>query len=207
MHKILTLPRLSPFKLGCLVILVSALLFCSFYTKPVLLTTLDNRLIDLLFDWRGSLPVTDNVVIVDIDDESLAKIGQWPWPRDTVAKLVSTIHANGAVVIGFDIVFPEPDRTSPKNFISELAQLIGSELSDAEIDKIRQNKALDHDIILGDALVNAPSVPGYSFVFSDQEIEPGNAPFPSCNIHLDSTNIAFSETALEPAAGCNTQYT
>ena len=201
MHKILTLPRLSPFKLGCLVILVSALLFRSFDTKPVLLTTLDNRLIDLLFDWRGSLPVTDNVVIVDIDDESLAEIGQWPWPRDTVAKLVSTIHANGAVVIGFDIVFPEPDRTSPKNFISELAQLVESELSDAEIDEIRQNEALDHDIILGDALADAPSVLGYSFVFSDQEIEPGNAPFPSCNIHLDSSNITFSETALEPAAG------
>ena len=80
MHKILSLPRLSPFKLGCLVILVSALLFRSFDTKPVLLTTLDNRLIDLLFDWRGPIPVTDNVVIVDIDDESLAEIGQWPWP-------------------------------------------------------------------------------------------------------------------------------
>src|ERR1700728_163923 len=53
------------------------------------------------------------VVIADIDESSLKEIGQWPWPRTVVADLVSHLGELGAVAIGFDIVFPEPDRMSP----------------------------------------------------------------------------------------------
>jgi len=53
------------------------------------------------------------VVIVDIDEASLKAIGQWPWPRTTVGDLVTQITQLGAVAIGFDIIFPEPDRMSP----------------------------------------------------------------------------------------------
>jgi adenylate cyclase len=51
--------------------------------------------------------------IVDIDDRSLETIGQWPWPRTTVARLIDRLREAGAAVIGFDIDFAEPDRTSP----------------------------------------------------------------------------------------------
>ncbi|MCK5231918.1 MAG: adenylate/guanylate cyclase domain-containing protein [Desulfobulbaceae bacterium] len=201
MHKILTLLRLSPFKLGCLLVMAAALFFYSFGdTKPELLTTLDNRLVDVLFHWRGRMPTTDSVVIVDIDDKSLAEIGQWPWPRDVIAKLVSAIHAKGAKAIGFDILFAEPDRTSPKYYISELAQIIGLEMSDAELEEIRRNEALDHDIILGDALADAPTILGYSFV-SHQAAKADDVPFPSCNIHMDSGNIAFSDIKFFEANG------
>ena len=53
------------------------------------------------------------VVIVDIDEASLKTIGQWPWPRTTVADLINQITQLGAVAIGFDIIFAEPDRMSP----------------------------------------------------------------------------------------------
>jgi adenylate cyclase len=53
------------------------------------------------------------VAIVDVDDESLAALGQWPWPRTRMAGLVDRLTALGAVVIGFDVYFPEPDRLSP----------------------------------------------------------------------------------------------
>jgi adenylate cyclase len=53
------------------------------------------------------------VVIVDIDEASLKAIGQWPWPRTTVADLIKQITELGAVAIGFDIIFAEPDRMSP----------------------------------------------------------------------------------------------
>ena len=56
---------------------------------------------------------TNSVVIVDIDEESIAVLGQWPWPRDTMAKLVTNLKAMGAVSTSFDIVFAEADRTSP----------------------------------------------------------------------------------------------
>jgi adenylate cyclase len=53
------------------------------------------------------------VAILDIDDRSLARIGQWPWSRAVLADLVDRAHGAGAAVIGFDIIFPEPDRLSP----------------------------------------------------------------------------------------------
>src|SRR5260370_23398375 len=53
------------------------------------------------------------VTIVDIDEKSLAKLGQWPWPRTRIADLVTNLTKLGAVVIAFDIVFSEPDRLNP----------------------------------------------------------------------------------------------
>ena len=53
------------------------------------------------------------VTIVDIDDKSLEKFGQWPWPRTRIADLVTELTRLGAVVIAFDAVFSEPDRLNP----------------------------------------------------------------------------------------------
>jgi len=53
------------------------------------------------------------VTIVDIDDKSLEKLGQWPWPRTRIADLVTELTRLGAVVIAFDAVFSEPDRLNP----------------------------------------------------------------------------------------------
>jgi adenylate cyclase len=53
------------------------------------------------------------VAIVDIDEASLKDIGQWPWPRTIVADLVTQLTQLGAVAIGFDVLFAEPDRMSP----------------------------------------------------------------------------------------------
>lgn len=53
------------------------------------------------------------VVIVDIDEKSIQKYGQFPWPRTLLAELVTKLRQMGAVVIAFDVVFPEPDRLNP----------------------------------------------------------------------------------------------
>ncbi len=60
------------------------------------------------------------IVVVDIDEASLATIGQWPWPRTTLAELVDRLGQMGAAAVGFDMVFPEPDRTSPSRAIAAL---------------------------------------------------------------------------------------
>ena len=54
------------------------------------------------------------VRIVDVDEESLSRIGQWPWSRTTMADLVNKLTAAGAAVIAFDMLFSEADRTSPE---------------------------------------------------------------------------------------------
>jgi serine phosphatase RsbU (regulator of sigma subunit)/CHASE2 domain-containing sensor protein len=58
---------------------------------------------------RKSAPAT----IVEIDERSLAALGQWPWPRTQVAQLVESIAAHEPAAIGFDLLFPESDRFSP----------------------------------------------------------------------------------------------
>lgn len=63
------------------------------------------------------------VVIVDIDEESTRALGQWPWPRTTIADLVNRLTELGAVVVGFDVVFPEPDRYSPGTIIDIIHDL------------------------------------------------------------------------------------
>ena len=55
----------------------------------------------------------DLVSIVDIDERSLRALGQWPWPRTVMADMVLKIVDKGSTVIGFDVLFPEPDRSSP----------------------------------------------------------------------------------------------
>src|ERR1700676_4244770 len=53
------------------------------------------------------------VTVVDIDEKSLTRLGQWPWPRTRIADLITNLTRLGAVVIAFDIVFAEPDRLNP----------------------------------------------------------------------------------------------
>lgn len=77
---------------------------------------------DLLMQWKprdySPLPVK----IADIDDETLSRYGQWPWPRTLVAKLLDRLREEKASVAAFDILFPEPDRTSPSSLIALWSQ-------------------------------------------------------------------------------------
>lgn len=71
------------------------------------------------------------VRIVDIDDASLARLGQWPWPRTRLAEIVDRLKADGARTVTLDLILAEPDRLSPGEFAKlfagqpELAPLVG----------------------------------------------------------------------------------
>jgi adenylate cyclase len=58
------------------------------------------------------------VVVVDIDEDTLARVGQWPWSRLRVARLVDRLAEAGAAAIAFDVLFAEPDRTSPQALLA-----------------------------------------------------------------------------------------
>ncbi len=57
------------------------------------------------------------VKIIDIDDESLARHGQWPWPRTTMGRLIDRLSQMGAAAITLDLVFADPDRSSPEHIL------------------------------------------------------------------------------------------
>src|SRR2546429_6271 len=59
------------------------------------------------------------VIIVDIDEASIAALGQWPWPRTRLARLLEATHQLGALAVGLDMIMPEVDRLSPSEFSAE----------------------------------------------------------------------------------------
>ncbi len=81
------------------------------------------KLFDLYQNIEPRAYTPQPVAIVDLDEESIQSIGQWPWSRLVMARLVEQIAAYGAAVIAFDIVFPEPDRLSPGAIADDLEAL------------------------------------------------------------------------------------
>ncbi len=95
------------------------------------------------------------VLVVDIDDESLARVGQWPWPRLRVARLVDRLADAGAASIAFDILFAEPDRTAPAAMLAVWSESVT--LPDA----VRQTLLTglpDPDRLLAEAFARAGNV-------------------------------------------------
>jgi CHASE2 domain-containing sensor protein len=76
------------------------------------LSRLDRLFLDTCLTLAASGKTAQNTVVVDVDDVSLAAVGQWPWPRYRIAELVRAIAAKKPAVIGLDVIFPEPDQTS-----------------------------------------------------------------------------------------------
>ena len=79
---------------------------------------------DLLWRWENvfydaqlklwTRPAANDIVIVAIDETSLSTLGRWPWSRRLHARLVEILSAEGAKVIGLDILFPEPSANDPQ---------------------------------------------------------------------------------------------
>ncbi len=99
------------------------------------------------------------VVIVDIDDASLAALGQWPWAHTRVAELLDRLKSLGAVVVGFDAVFAESDRTSPASIVRDLPQL------DPQV-RAALEALPDHDAVLAQAIQSNRVVLGESALSS-----------------------------------------
>jgi adenylate cyclase len=87
------------------------------------LDPLELKAVDFRFKWRGERPVNQDIVVITIDDDSIDKLGRWPWPRATHAKLLKILHKAGAKVVAFDSLFTEPDKENPRSDL-ELAQAV-----------------------------------------------------------------------------------
>ncbi len=122
-----------------------ALLLAIRFVDPLAVQLTRLTVFDLYQTAKPRIAEQHPIVIVDIDEASLDKLGQWPWPRNVVAELVKKLSAKGAVAIAFDVLFPEPDRTSPQLIAKDIPNL--SEAARAEIEAAR-----NHDEILSDAI-------------------------------------------------------
>lgn len=102
-------------------------------------------------------PQSNRVTIVDVDEESLKYVGQWPWSRHVVAKLTQRIIEAGASVVAFDVVFPENDRTSPTTISADIRKHFSL---DARVTGIPDAIA-DYDRTLADALKRGKCILGF----------------------------------------------
>jgi adenylate cyclase len=103
------------------------------------------------------------VVIVDIDERSLAEVGRFPWSRDKVAHLVSQLTQHYQVAaLGFDISFPEPDTSSGFDVLQKLARQELKNVPGLPQQLAQLQPQMDYDGLLANAMRGQPVVLGYS---------------------------------------------
>jgi adenylate cyclase len=78
--------------------------------RPAALANLEYSVYDTLVRGTPTRQPSGRVVIVDVDERSLATVGQWPWRRDVISRLIDDLRERGAVTVALDIIFPEADR-------------------------------------------------------------------------------------------------
>ncbi|OOV08343.1 CHASE2 domain-containing protein [Rhodoferax fermentans] len=132
---------------------------------PLPLQMARNGLFDQLQRWQPRPYSPAPVRIIDIDDESLKRLGQWPWPRTRIAELTTRLQAAQPASIVFDVLFAEPDRTSPKAMLK---------LWPATPALRQQLQALpDHDAVFARAVASGPVVLGFAV---ERREQPGVLP-------------------------------
>ena len=149
------------------------LVFALLHASGALRIGVLQRLDDIIYDarLRATMPQTidERIVIVDIDEKSLAEIGRWPWGRNKLADLVEELLDKQKVaLLGFDVVFAEADESSGLKRLKQLAQ---NEMRDQPgfAEKLGQVQAsLDYDAVFAKSIEKRPVVMGYYFT-SDRD--------------------------------------
>lgn len=182
---------------------VLLMLMFIFHTMRWFELPLVQQIENIAYDMRVRLTVPNTVdsriVIVDIDEASLAEVGRWPWGRDTIARLINTMFDTFMVgVVGFDVVFAEPDESSGLRVLDKLGQGPLKEIPQyaQELDKLRPS--LQNDRLFAEELKRGnPVVLGYYFK-TDKDAPPSGAlPAPIFTKEemeqINITNIPFVE--------------
>ena len=149
------------------------LLFALLHATGVLQLGVLQRLDAIIYDarLRATMPKTmdERIVIVDIDEKSLAEFGRWPWGRNKLADLVGELlNRQKVALLGFDVLFAEADDSSGLGRLKQLAQ---SEFRDlpAFSEKVAQlQPELDYDALFANSMKNQPIVLGY-YMTSDRD--------------------------------------
>lgn len=156
-----------------------------------------SRLDAILYDarLRLTMPNTqdDRVVILDIDEKSLMEIGRWPWNRERMATLLDKLFDHYKIrVLGFDVVFAEPDESSG---LKSLQMLAGRDLKkDAGFQTAveRLKPRLDYDARFSRALKGRPVILGYYMLSKSDWPSSGVLPAPV----LPGAALAGSDAAM-----------
>lgn len=127
-----------------------------YVAQPGFVRHLDAKAYDMLLPLAKRGHISPIPVIIDIDEPSLAKYGQWPWSRPLLARLIDTLSARGTAAIGLDILLAEPDRSSPRRLQSDVKRDMGLELTLGGMPEA----LMDYDSLFSEILRELPVVLG-----------------------------------------------
>ncbi len=133
-----------------------------FFRYPSIFSQFENKINDMMFLARGKRPADKNIIIIDIDEKSLKELGQWPWSRNIISKILKNLTNDGVGMIGLDVVFAEPDNSSPKKILLKLG--------------LKSKRAEDYDKILAQTIKETPTIAGYVFNLKNDGIKPTRSP-------------------------------
>ncbi|MBI1363931.1 MAG: CHASE2 domain-containing protein [Proteobacteria bacterium] len=151
--------RLVGWLLSALPYLMLAMLFVLRLQDPQFIQTIRYKTFDFYQKTWPRGTSTAPVYILNIDEKSLAEVGQWPWPRTVIAKLVeNAFEHEGIKTLAFDVVFAEPDRTAPEVVSKDWNLPEGTRKQLAELPK--------NDDVLARAFAKYPVVAGYAFEYT-----------------------------------------
>lgn len=151
-------------------ILITFIILIVWLFNPAPLEYLNCQCYDFFLKKYHNTERSDVPVIVDIDEESLERCGQWPWPRYKIASMLKVIQGSRPLAIGLDILFSEPDRTSPRMLKTSIKNEMGIDIQFTGL----PDQFMDNDQMLADRLQNTPTVMGIYCDFND--ISPDTIP-------------------------------
>ena len=145
--------------------LLAALLVVQF-VDPYPVELLRLKMFDQYQKWQPRTVTLRPVVIVDLDERSLAEIGQWPWSRAVIAQMVQNLFQQGAALVAFDVVFPEPDRMNPAIVADTIVGL-----DDATRQRLRALPS--NDELLAQVMARGRVVLGQAGYWEDRDVKAG----------------------------------
>ena len=144
-------------------LLISLLISSIYIFYPTLPQSFDDKLRDFMFNIRGEIePKSNSVIIIDIDEKSLQSLGQWPWSRDILSKILENLKNSEIAIIGLDIVFAEEDRTSPDKLLKKY--------------NIENKNLPNFDSQFAQTVASTPTILGYQFELADKDFINKEAP-------------------------------
>jgi eukaryotic-like serine/threonine-protein kinase len=132
-------------------LLVAAVFFLG--ANSDLMQSLERKAYDLGVLGSSRTP-SDKIAVIAIDDQSIANLGRWPWPREIHAKMVDALAAGHAKVIGYTAFFFEPQVDAGLNYIYKIAELLGNSTLVKTTDPAQQAELAQLGALLQDAAQN-----------------------------------------------------
>ena len=147
---------------------------CAFLSihEPLLLQFLNNKIHDIYLTTSHNTKTTGMVAVVDIDEQSLERLGQWPWPRYRMALLLERLTAMNPRAVALDIIFAEPDRTSLRVVRDHMARDLQYQLPLQGVPPA----LLDNDRLFAGSLSRSPAILSF---FLRQKHDDATEPAPS----------------------------